>query len=84
MMNPLDYVRGNTPRFDEIGYRARQARDSLYDAGHAATARGERMLEATEDYARNEPLKALAIAAAIGALAVLLLTSTWPSDRSDR
>lgn len=83
-MNPLDYVRGASPRFEDLGYRARQARDSLYDAGHAATAHGERMLGATEDFARNEPLKALAIAAAVGALAVLILTSTWPSDRSER
>lgn len=84
MMNPLDYVRGHAPRYDDMSSRARQMRDSLYDARDAAAARGERMLEATEDYARNEPIKALAIAAAVGALAVLVLTSTWPSSRRDQ
>jgi ElaB/YqjD/DUF883 family membrane-anchored ribosome-binding protein len=87
-MNPLDYVRGNAPSYDDMSRGARHVRDSmrdsLYDARDAAAARGERMLEATEDYTRNEPIKALAIAAAVGALAVLILTSTWPSHRSDR
>ena len=84
MMNPMDYLRGESARFEDMGGRARQMRDSLYDARDAAAARGERMLEATEEYARHEPIKALAIAAAVGALAVLLLTSTWPGGRSDR
>lgn len=82
-MNPLDYIRGRAPRTDtlraDLGHRALQARDAALDAGRAAADTGTEMLSAAETFTRREPLKALSIAAAVGALAVLILTSKRPT-----
>jgi ElaB/YqjD/DUF883 family membrane-anchored ribosome-binding protein len=83
------------PRADavvgEIEHRASAAHSALSDAGVALAghgerllARGERMLDTTEHYARREPVKALGIAMAVGAIAMLILTSTRPTRGDDR
>lgn len=86
-MNPMDYLR-SAPRADDLRasmeHRASRAREAMMDAGSAAAERGERLLEATEEFARREPVKALGIAMAVGALAVLILTSKWPTGRYER
>jgi ElaB/YqjD/DUF883 family membrane-anchored ribosome-binding protein len=63
----------------DLAHRAMQARDAVVDAGQAATDHGAEMLAAAETFTRREPIKALSIAAAVGALAVLILTSKRPT-----
>jgi ElaB/YqjD/DUF883 family membrane-anchored ribosome-binding protein len=81
--NLRGYLRGRGPRTDtiqaDLAHRALQARDAVLDAGHAMSDRGAEVLSAAETFTRREPVKALSIALAVGALAVLILTSNRPT-----
>jgi ElaB/YqjD/DUF883 family membrane-anchored ribosome-binding protein len=58
----------------ELSRRMEQARERLDDLRNVAGERAVQVRASTEDYVRREPFKAIAIAAAAGAFAALLMT----------
>jgi ElaB/YqjD/DUF883 family membrane-anchored ribosome-binding protein len=66
-----------TPLFSRVGKQARgYAQDGMDAARQAASElrdRGQRAVDTTRDYVRDEPLKSLMIAAAVGAVVIGLV-----------
>ncbi|HVO90382.1 MAG TPA: hypothetical protein VMV45_17730 [Casimicrobiaceae bacterium] len=58
----------------ELGRQMDQARQRFGDLRSVANERAGQMRASTEDYVRREPFKAIAIAAAAGALVALLMS----------
>ena len=74
----LASVYGDTrPLLSRVGKRARDAAHDGYDAARERAAalreRGQQTVESTRGYVRDEPIKSLLIAAAVGAAVIALV-----------